>query len=109
MRADTTGASLRAAPGSSDGIQSFEGSDHDQNDVLGRKGSLSKRMFQRAASVAHHAGFSLHVTHDRNRHEREVEEHDIDKRCATSISVWRELRRAAGFTSACVCFFVLGR
>lgn len=95
--ADATG--LRTAPVSEDGIQSFDGEDHDQDDVVARKGSLSKRMFQRAATVAHNAGVSLHVTHDRGRHEHEVDEHGIDKR-----RVKRRRRRGFRSLAQSACF-----
>eukprot|EP00752_Nemacystus_decipiens_P004989 g4537.t1 len=43
------------------------------------KPALSKRMFQRAATVAHHAGISLSGTHDHGRHTHDLSDEGIDK------------------------------
>ncbi|CAM9175603.1 unnamed protein product [Ectocarpus sp. 12 AP-2014] len=77
----TENAEAGAAPGSPTGkMASFEGEDHDQNDVKGRKGSMSKRMFQRAATFAQNAGISLSLTHDHGRHDKDgLNEQGIDK------------------------------
>ncbi|CAN0157555.1 unnamed protein product, partial [Ectocarpus fasciculatus] len=77
----TENAVAGPAPGSPpSNMASFEGEDHDQNDVQGRKGSMSKRMFQRAATFAQNAGISLSLTHDHGRHDKDgLNEQGIDK------------------------------
>lgn len=80
-----TGTAPASASDQREALVAFEVEDHDQNDVAGRKGSLSKRMFQRAATVAHNAGVSLSLTHDHGRHKDDNfdafnDEQEIDKR-----------------------------
>lgn len=88
-RADMTGtaptsSALNAGPDSptSDKIKSFVGEDHDMKDKT-RKKSLSKRMFQRVATVAQNAGISLNLSNEGHEdHVHDLNDKGIDKRCA---------------------------
>ncbi|CAM9333885.1 unnamed protein product [Scytosiphon promiscuus] len=77
-----TSSALESSPDSpsSDKISSFVGEDHDMRDDKNRKKSLSKRMFQRVATVAQNAGISINLTNeDHEGHDHDLNDQGIDK------------------------------